>query len=167
MPAFFKTKIVWMLLALFVAMGSLSVFAMGPGFGPAHGRGFGIRFLFLELDLSNEQKATILNVLETYEDDILDTMGRVVTVRKAFETRIKAEGFDETLVRQAYQKEMSLALEDAAVVRVKIWSAVRNILTEDQIKQLEEKRAKIEPFFSQHAKHRLEMIRSFLQPVSQ
>ena len=144
MLSLLKSKVVWMSIAFLLLAIALPAAASGLHAGPAHGKGFFLRSLSMELDLSNEQKDALLGVLETYEDDILATTNNVASARQAFEARIRAEGFDETIVRQAYREELSQALEDVAVMRVEILSSVRDILTDDQIWQLEEKRAQRE-----------------------
>jgi len=107
----------------------------GPGFfGPdgfGRGPGGGAMGLLRGLDLSDEQRAQVRQVMDGHRDDLRAIGERVMAARRAQDAAITAGQFDEQAVRTK-SAELAAVEADAAVLHAKLHSEVFALLTPDQ-----------------------------------
>lgn len=114
----------------------------GHGFmGPRSGHGFiGLRAL-MRLGLSDAQKTEVANVIKKHRDDIKNATDKLIEAKKNLSDVIHADEFSEADVRQAFQQVTPIK-EEFVVLRAKIFSELKSVLTTEQIKVLKERKAK-------------------------
>ncbi|QTA90467.1 Spy/CpxP family protein refolding chaperone [Desulfonema magnum] len=122
--------------------------AMAGKFGKHH-HGFGMdggfmgfRGLIRQLDLSEAQKTEVANVLTKYRDNIRNTADSLAETRGNMNTVMLTEEFNEANLREAFQKAASLQ-EDFFVLRAKIFSEIKPLLTPEQLELLKQKKAEM------------------------
>lgn len=116
----------------------------GFGHGGFHGKGggfMGLRML-MSLDLTDAQKTSVANVIAKYREEMQANKEKLMEAREKLADATLAEEFSETAVREAAQ-ELAPLKEDMAVLRARVASEIRPILTPEQIALLEEKRAEM------------------------
>lgn len=122
--------------AVFFCVGLASAaFAFGPGRG-MHGMEWR---MLRQLDLTDAQKTQIETIMDTYRpqwDSLRETKRQTCEDKM---TGLAGLPFDEAQARQAY-KEMASMHEEMFVLRMRMRSEIRAVLTEDQLRQLEAKR---------------------------
>lgn len=91
--------------------------------------------LFYSLRLTEEQKIQIAFVLEANRSDVRSSLEGMLEGAKGLSTAIHAPTFDEQAIRTAHQS-FSAQAEEFAVLRGKILSEVRPILTAQQSAQI-------------------------------
>ena len=96
----------------------------------------GIRGL-MQLDLSQDQKQTIYDILQKYSDEQQATRISMKEYKKEFFNMTSDNNFDEDKVRQAF-KESVPAIEEAFVLRARIKSEVNAVLTPEQLEELQQ-----------------------------
>lgn len=93
----------------------------------------------LELNLTEDQRVQLVTILNKYEqqrEDLRhDAMGAGLNVAKV----LRAESFDEERARKAF-REASSVREEMFVMRAKMMSEIKTVLTPEQFKLLQEKR---------------------------
>ena len=99
----------------------------------------GMRAL-MQLDLSQDQKQTIYDILQKYQDEQQATRTRIKAHKKELFDMTSDGSFDEDKFRQAFQESVP-AMEEAFVLRARIKSEIMAVLTEAQIEELQEVRA--------------------------
>lgn len=109
----------------------------GHGFGGAGH--VGMRAL-MQLDLSQDQKQTIYDILQKYSDEQEATRISIKEHRKKLFNMTSDGNFDEEKARQAFQESVP-AIEEAFVIRARIKSEVNAVLTPEQIEELQQVRA--------------------------
>jgi Spy/CpxP family protein refolding chaperone len=111
---------------------------MACGMGPMAGRhhGPGIARALRRLDLTEEQKESVKNILESARETAAAGRETVADAREALHTAV-AEGADETAIREAAEN-LGKAIGDQAVSRAAVVASIKEILTEEQIEQLQE-----------------------------
>ena len=67
-------------------------------------------------------------------------MGRMIEARKKLAAVLKAEPFDEKDARNAFQ-EVSEVKEDLFVLRAKMMSEMKGVLSPEQLQRLQERKA--------------------------
>jgi protein CpxP len=105
----------------------------GPG-GPGHfGRGgFGSPMAVLrQLDLSDDQRAQVRQVMDSHRDELQAVGERVRAAQRAQRDAVASTQFDEQAVRTK-AAELAAAEADAAVLRAKVHSEVFAVLTPEQ-----------------------------------
>lgn len=135
------------ILALTLAAIPASLLArpQGPGFGGGHGPGWsegGGRMLERiadRLELSDQQREQIRAVHEVYHEDVEALVNVMRVARGDLQDRIVTDSFDEVAIREASSRVAAVSA-DLAVVRARIHSDVRQILTPEQIAEAEEMR---------------------------
>ena len=137
------------LLAVVFALSSVAV-AKGYGrSGKGHctrqecaDRGFGEHNLgaVMRLDLSDSQREQVLKIMEDHQIEMIKANRQLITGRKALREALQGDTFNEAKVRQAY-KEMSSLREDRLVARSQAMNEIKAVLTPEQIKHLEERKA--------------------------
>lgn len=150
-----KKKIALAAILVMLAMTSAGVTtAWARPCGPGGGGGHGAHLLnvLLGLSLSDAQKHEIAVIMKTNRDEFKAVMGQVRDARKDVFDRINAEPLNEDAVRQAV-RQLATVGEQAAVLRARVFSEIKGVLTPEQRKALADKRARFEAGF-EHGKHR-------------
>lgn len=110
------------------------------GFGMGHGfMGFKI---LKELNLSDEQKAGIAAVILKYRDERRQHIDTLIEARANLADTVLAETFNEADVRQAFEAAAALQ-EEAAVMRAKIFSEIRPLLTPEQLALITQRKTEL------------------------
>jgi len=108
------------------------------GRGMEKGKGLG---MFKGLNLTDEQKTGISNILAKYQEDIKNKRTVLSQAKEEMSAVKFADEFNEANIRQAFQK-VSSAREELIVIRAKIFSEVKPLLTAEQLASLKEQKAK-------------------------
>ena len=107
----------------------------GPGFGGpdgfGRGPGGGAMGILRGLDLTDDQRAQVRQVMEGHRDELRAISERVMAAHRAQDDAITAAQFDEQAVR-AKSAELAAVEADAAVLRAKLHSEVFAVLTPEQ-----------------------------------
>jgi len=133
-------------MVLVIVILSIGAFAATAGIFPGHHRRGGMGFrvpglkTFIELNLSDSQRARILSIIETYQRERQDTLDSLLEARKHLSTAVHAQEFNEDNVRKAYRQVSSME-EEAFVSRAKMMAELRAVLNPEQIELLRERRA--------------------------
>lgn len=136
-------------------------------FGPHHSRG-GMFHLkaFMALDLSDSQKTEIKSILDNYKEERNEIRTQLLAAKKDAMKNIHGKPFDEENTRQAFRK-ISPIMEDAMVLKAKINSELKTILTPEQ-RDLLEKNGKDQcGKMEEGMKFRESMIDTWLQMESE
>lgn len=124
---------------------SIGVFAATAGVFPGHHRREGMGFrvpglkTFIELNLSESQRAQILSIIETYQRERRDTLDSLLEARKLLLKAVHTQEFNEDNVRMAYRKVSSMQ-EEAYISRAKMIAEIKAVLNPEQIELLRERR---------------------------
>ena len=135
-----RKTIITTILALTIAI-SIAATGVAKPFGggkSGHGPGGGIRAL-MNLDLSQDQKQDIYDILQKYEDEQQKTRETMRSQREEFKAVTSGTDFNEENVRRSFQ-EMVPAMEDAHVLKAKVHSEVMAVLTDAQLEELQDAR---------------------------
>jgi Spy/CpxP family protein refolding chaperone len=104
------------------------------GYGPG---GFhGMRAL-MQLDLSADQKQSVYAILKKYEQDQEKARDSVHEKRQQMAILMRTEELNEAAIRQTFQ-ETSAAMEEAVVLRARMFAEIRSELNDEQRDQLAE-----------------------------
>ena len=150
---------------LFIWIGMIAIFAVatsaasghfgGSGYLPFAGRGIlGFKTL-IELNLTENQKANALKIIDgfmAFRDSKKETMQQVRAKIKAV---MKTESFDEDRVREVFRQATAIR-EELFVQRVKMIAGLKAILTPEQLELLKQKRAERQAKFRERALNRLQ-----------
>jgi Spy/CpxP family protein refolding chaperone len=101
-----------------------------PGAGAAQG---GIHKVLQKLDLNDQQKTEIKGVMEANRQGLGQAREARRTSLQAFQTAVKAG--EEPGIRTA-ATAVGSAMADAGVLRAKVWTAIKGVLTAEQLQQL-------------------------------
>lgn len=96
--------------------------------------------IFNKLDLTKQQMDQADKILEEHRNDVKALHQKIGEARKALREAIIADTFNEQKIRAA-SKILASNMEEMAVLRGKIVSEIRTILTPEQIEQLKKMRA--------------------------
>jgi Spy/CpxP family protein refolding chaperone len=91
--------------------------------------------MLMQLDLSDDQKAQVREILPAYRAAREQRQADIEAMRLKMRDLMEADGFDENAVRQAF-REMTPLMEDMAVLRVQFMHDVKAVLTPAQIAQI-------------------------------
>ena len=89
-----------------------------------------------DLDLSDEQRDDIRQILLSHKQEIATVMKPVVEKRRALRDATLADHPDEHAIRAA-ANELGQAIGDAAVVGAKIKGEVHQVLTPEQLQKVD------------------------------
>jgi len=138
-----KSPLVPLLAVLILVPGV--VLAQGWGHGP-HGSGEpGERHMqrvFDQLDLTEEQRAELDQKLPQFREAIQPSMDRLREARTVLADVIHADQFDEGAVRQA-AADVAEIEADLAVARAEHFREMRQILTPEQLDELQQMRGRM------------------------
>ena len=150
-----KKMILWAAVVLVVSVcAGVKAFA----FGPRHG-GFGMGGL-MDLDLTDDQKKEISAIFEKYQlkgDELKEKL------RPFFRESISGDDFDEYTARAKFREAAPL-FEEMYILKQKIRSDIRGVLTEEQIDRLEERRDRCMAKIGDRKKYRKAFMKAWLEP---
>jgi Spy/CpxP family protein refolding chaperone len=91
------------------------------------------RYLILrsEMNVTDEQRAQIREIISEHKDEIADVVRSLRTARKALRSAVTADLPNEATIRAAAEG-LSASIGDAAVLASRVRRQVRQVLTEDQ-----------------------------------
>ena len=95
----------------------------------------------LELKLTEDQQAQLINIINKYEDQTGDLRSRMMEARKRVAAVLKAEPFNEEDARKAFQ-EASEVRENLFVLKAKMMSEMKVVLSPEQLQRLQEGKAR-------------------------
>ncbi len=155
-----KTKRVVILAVsvLFMCAIALTVQAGMPGMG--HGI-FPFKVL-MELNLTEAQKGQIGEILKKYQVQQEDASKKMQEVRDTLEPVLTASAFNEANIRQACE-QAAPTVQDIIVLKAKVMSEIRGVLTPDQIKILEETRAEMKEKMQKRKEFGKQFLSTWLQ----
>lgn len=160
-----KRVVTWVAVAGLVAGAAVFGVAQavdGPDGGPGprwamHGGGFGgmgpMRGLMRDLDLTDEQRTQIRGIAKTGWEQSAARRAELEGLRKQVEATVIANGFNEAEVRGLIEARPSL-LTDAMVDVVRTMAEMRSVLTPEQQKRFDERRAEAESRRGEHKARR-------------
>ena len=112
----------------------------GPGFrGHEMGRFMALK-AFLDLKLTDAQQAAMTNVMNKYQDQMENLRGDLRETGRDVRAVLQAPVYDEQEARKAF-RAASAVKEDLFVMRTKMMSEMKAILTPEQLELLKERRA--------------------------
>jgi protein CpxP len=105
----------------------------GPGgfFGRGPGGPGGPLAMLRGLDLTEEQRAQVRQIVDGHADELKAIDERMREARKAENDAVTAQAFDESAIR-ARSAELSAVMADAAVLHAKVHGEVFAVLTPEQ-----------------------------------
>jgi Spy/CpxP family protein refolding chaperone len=113
----------------------------GPSFSDQGiGAGVGRLEALLELKLSENQRAQLIKIINKYEEQRKGFRNRMIEARKNLWGVLKAANFNEENARKAF-REASAVREDMFVLRAKMMSEMKSLLTPEQLQLLQEGKA--------------------------
>lgn len=112
------------------------IYGRGMGRG---GHGPGLMRALRQLDLTDDQKSQIQTLMERNQKQHQAARENVQAAMADFREVMAAETFNETAIRQAFQKAAA-AREEAMVLRARTFHQVRQVLTPEQQAELEKMR---------------------------
>ena len=95
----------------------------------------------LELRLSADQQAQLISIIDKYEDEKDGLSSRMMEARKKVAAVLKAETFNEEDAREAF-REASEVRENLFVLRARMMSEIKAVLTPEQLQRLQEGKAR-------------------------
>ena len=137
------------------------------GHGPEGG--FHPMRALMQLDLAADQKQSIYDILKKYEQDQDKARESMQERRQQMGGLMTAEELDEAAIRRTLQ-QTSAAMEDAVVLRAKMFAEIRSVLNTEQQEQLAEMRRHRGERMAQRNKHRefkCSMLETWLQTGSE
>ena len=105
--------------------------AQAGAFGPHHGGGMFHLKALMALDLSDSQKAEIKSILNNYKEERNEIRTQLLDAKKDAMENLHGKPFDEENTRLAFRK-ISPIMENAMVLKAKIMSELRTVLTPEQ-----------------------------------
>ncbi len=105
--------------------------------GPHHGKGFGPMGMLKGLNLTSEQQTQVDGIMDQHKDQIQAMDEKINASRKALHEAIHNDVFDEQKIREA-SKSLAANKEEMDVLRARMLSEIRTVLTPEQAAQLKE-----------------------------
>lgn len=129
-------------LALAITISTIMIAQAEPLMGGkrGHDRLYGIRAL-MQLYLSQDQKQAIYDIYLKYHDAQKATRSSLKEQKEEFFIIASDANFNEDNIRQAFRESVP-AMEEAAVLRVRIGSEIKAVLTAGQFEELQQIKAK-------------------------
>jgi len=143
-----KSTKAWAVVAAVSMAFALAFAAEARPFGPKRGMG-GLKG-FLELRLSEAQQQEMMNIINKYQPEKEGLRNRMMESRRNLRAVVRTEPFNEGEARKAF-REASATREDIFVLRVRMMSEMKAVLTPEQKQLLEERRGQR----AEEMKHRL------------
>lgn len=166
-----KTTIVFVLVGCLVLVAVFDaqwVQAFGRGGYGGHGGhgGGGELGMLMQLDLTDEQKAQIREMLPAYRDKKEGLRTALHAKRQEMRTLMEAESFDEKAVRQKF-REMAPLMEDMAVLRGRVRHDIKAVLTPEQVAAIQDRRPNRGDKRSEHRRLRESKLDTWLNTPSE
>jgi len=138
MSRFIKLGVVVAL--ILTAVGSTAWVSAEDGGRQRGQRGGRLRARAKELDLTDEQKAEIREIVKSHAEEIKAAKEAVEAKRQALRDLVRADKVDESAIRKAAD-ELGTAIGNGAVLRAKVRAEIREVLTEEQRAKADEMQA--------------------------
>lgn len=106
----------------------------GMSMGMGGGMGHGMR-MFKGLNLSAQQQKQVKTVIDKHQTEMQALDEKIDAARKSVHEAMHADTFNEQAIRNAH-KTLAAEMENMSVLRGKIFSEIRPILTPEQVTQL-------------------------------
>jgi Spy/CpxP family protein refolding chaperone len=145
---------VGMILILTVASAA-SAGRFGRSGMPFMGKGLTGLKTFIELNLTENQKADALRIIDGFTAFRGSKKGAMQEARANMKTVVQAETFNEEQAREAFRMATALR-EDLFVQRVKMMSELKAILSPEQLELLKQKRTERQAKFKKGLLSRLQ-----------
>jgi Spy/CpxP family protein refolding chaperone len=124
---------------LLAVMSISTAFAMGPRLHNRHPEAGGMMFeMMKDLELSDEQKASIAGIIRTYRDQMENFMDTLKMHKQEMQGIFFADEFIEEDARESFRR-ISLTMEDFGVLRLKMFAEIKSVLYPEQISTLKAK----------------------------
>ena len=149
---------------LFMGFGALA-HAFGRGHFGDDFSGIGPRALKC-LDLTADQKKQIAGIQKKYQPQMDQSLAEIRKLREQELDPGSGVAFNEEEARYRFREAMP-KFEDMFILKAKIRNEIRSVLTEDQIGQLKEKRARWAEKSKDRMKHRQAMMGKWLETDEQ
>jgi Spy/CpxP family protein refolding chaperone len=101
------------------------------------GKGFGPMGKLKDLNLNDEQQARVDAVIDQNKNNLKALDEKIDAARQSLHEAIHSDVFDEQKIREA-SKSLAKNKEDVDVVRGRMFSEIRTVLTPEQATQLKE-----------------------------
>lgn len=136
-----KKKAFWVTgtLAATLLITSAAFACGGPGgmsFGGHHGQGQKMMKMVDRLDLNDEQRDAVWEIMDEQRDAMRDKRDDASDNRKALRTATMSDNYDETEVR-ALADNMAKDMSDMIVQRSTAMQRIRSLLNQEQLEQLD------------------------------
>lgn len=156
-----KSTKVWAVVVAVSMAFALAFAAEARPFGPKRGIKSGLWGLkgLLELKLSAAQQEQMLNIINKYQPEREGLRNRMMESGRNLKAVMHAEPFSEGEARKAF-REASATREDIFVLRAKMMSELKAVLTPEQKQFIKERR-------EQRAEKRKERLETWLENPSQ
>jgi Spy/CpxP family protein refolding chaperone len=105
--------------------------------GPHHGKGFGPMGMLKDLNLSSEQQAKVDGIMDQHKEELRAMDDKIDASRQALHEAIHNDVYEEQKIREA-SKSLAANKEEMDVLRGKMFSEIRALLTPEQTTQLKE-----------------------------
>ena len=156
-----KRSFYLLLVGLVILLGSVVTnLAMARG---GHGPGGGMPLKMLwDLDLTAEQKAAVGQLLPAYREEGEALKAKMHAARERMHALMTADVLDEDGIREA-ARAMAPIMEEMAVMRAHLMFDLKDILSPEQIRQIEEKRRGASERREKQRRFRRDMMETWLQ----
>jgi Spy/CpxP family protein refolding chaperone len=91
---------------------------------------------FLKLDLTDSQRSQLVNIIDNFEAQRRNGAHNFIEARRNLFKAMHSEKFDEANLRKAYS-DLSSVKEDAFVLRARMTSEMKAVLTPEQLSMLQ------------------------------
>jgi len=110
--------------------------ARGPGGPPPHDPMGMFMRLGRELDITEEQHDAMIDIFESYRDQVHPLVEKVVEKKDALRDAVLSDTSSEKTIRAA-SAELGEAIGDVAVITSDIAAEIKEVLTDEQVEQME------------------------------
>jgi Spy/CpxP family protein refolding chaperone len=137
-----KSTKAWAVVAAVSMAFALAFAAEARPFGPKRGMKSGLGGLkgFLELKLSEAQQGEMMNIINKYQPEREGLRNQMMEARRNLRAVLHAEPFNEGEARKAF-REASAMREEMFVLRAKMMTELKAVLTSEQKALIQERRA--------------------------
>jgi Spy/CpxP family protein refolding chaperone len=105
--------------------------------GHHKGKNFGPMGKLKDLNLTAEQQTKVDSIMDQHKEEVRAMDEKIDASRKALHEAIHNDIFDEQKIREA-SKSLAKNKEDVDVLRGRMFSEIRTVLTPEQVAQLKE-----------------------------
>jgi len=152
-----KSSKAWAVVAAVSMAFALAFAAEARPFGPNRGMKSGLGGLkgFLELKLSEAQQGEMMNIINKYQPEKEGLRNRMMEAGRNLRAVLRAEPFNEGEARKAF-REASAMREEMFVLRAKMMTELKALLTLEQKELIKERRAQRAEKMKEHLENWLE-----------